>query len=276
MTYNEFKNKYIGKGIDFDGWYGYQCMDLAHQYAVDVVGFDFDPAPAAKDVWKQNPMGYEKIPNTPTGVPQQGDIIVWGDEVGPYGHIAVFDNGDVNKFQSLDQNWPVGSLTHIQDHNYKGVLGWFRPYDKIEGEKMTIDSATFEQLVTKSTKYDELLPRYEATEKLLHDNEETNKQKDVTINDLNNQIIEKDKRIHELEGELDAFIQRNEELATENENLRKKIVELEDEIEAMESTDEDEDSTDVPETPENPSTGTTEPQESPLVKLWNKIWEWLR
>lgn len=126
MTYNQFKTIWLGKGIDFDGSYGYQCMDLAHKYAVEVNGKDFPPAPAAKDVWNLNIPGYDKISNTPTGVPQQGDIVVWGKDVGPYGHIAIFDNGDINSFESFDQNWPVGSLCHIQKHNYKGVLGWLR------------------------------------------------------------------------------------------------------------------------------------------------------
>lgn len=127
MTFDEFKLKYNGKGIDFDGYYGFQCMDLAHQYAVEVVGKDFAPAPAAKDVWNQNIDGYDKIPNTPTGVPTKGDIMVWGTGIGAYGHIAIFDNGNVNSFQSFDQNWPINSLCHIQDHNYTGVLGWFHP-----------------------------------------------------------------------------------------------------------------------------------------------------
>ena len=127
MTYSEFVKKYNGLGIDFDGYYGFQCMDLAHQYAVEVIGKDIPSAPGAKDVWSKTVTGYEKIPNTPTGVPQQGDIVIWGSDAGPYGHIAVFDHGDVNGFVSFDQNWPVNSLSHLQNHSYKGVLGWLRP-----------------------------------------------------------------------------------------------------------------------------------------------------
>ena len=29
MTYQEFKSKYDGKYVDYDGYYGYQCWDLA-------------------------------------------------------------------------------------------------------------------------------------------------------------------------------------------------------------------------------------------------------
>lgn len=126
MTFQEFLNKYNSKGIDFDGFYGFQCMDLAHKYAVEVCGQDIPNAPAAKDVWTKPTPGYTKIANTPDGVPQKGDIIIWGTGAGPYGHIAVFYQGDVWKFTSFDQNWPVNSVCHFQQHNYTGVLGWLR------------------------------------------------------------------------------------------------------------------------------------------------------
>lgn len=147
MTYQQFVDKYNNKGIDFDGYYGYQCMDLAHQYAVEVVGKDFAPAPAAKDVWKQDIEGYDKIPNTPDGVPQKGDIIIWGVGVGPYGHIAVFDHGDANSFTSFDQNWPLNSLCHFQQHNYNGVLGWFHP-------KTPLGPQPIQALMNEQSKYD--------------------------------------------------------------------------------------------------------------------------
>ena len=156
MNYTDFKTKYAGKGIDFDGYYGFQCMDLAHQYATEIVGYDFAPAPAAKDVWNQNINGYDKIPNSPTGVPSQGDIVIWGTAIGPYGHIAVFDNGDANKFQSFDQNWPINSLCHLQDHNYNGVLGWFHP--KVSQEPMaTITQKELDEIRnTRDQHYNEL------------------------------------------------------------------------------------------------------------------------
>ena len=126
MDHSAFISKWRDKGCDFDGFYGYQCMDLAHQYAVEVHKQDIPSAPAAKDVWDKNCVGYTKILNTPEAIPEKGDIIIWGVEAGPYGHIAIFDNGDQNSFTSFDQNWPVGSICHLQKHNYKGVIGWLR------------------------------------------------------------------------------------------------------------------------------------------------------
>ncbi len=32
MNYDEFVNEYIGEGIDYDGVYGVQCVDLTQLY----------------------------------------------------------------------------------------------------------------------------------------------------------------------------------------------------------------------------------------------------
>lgn len=127
MTFDELIQQYNGKGIDWDGYYGYQCFDLAHFYAVKVVGKDIPAKPAAKDLWNVEITGYKKIANTPDGVPQKGDIIIWGTGIGAWGHVAIFVAGNTSSFTSFDQNFPTGSLCHIQQHDYTGVLGWFHP-----------------------------------------------------------------------------------------------------------------------------------------------------
>lgn len=135
MSFQDFINKWDGKGIDFDGAYGDQCMDLMHQYVVEVLGLSDGrilAAPAAKDVYLTFPgifgsQYFEQIANTPTGVPSKGDIVLWGTGIGPYGHVAIFVEGDSKKFKSFDQNFPTGSNCHVQDHGYAGVLGWLHP-----------------------------------------------------------------------------------------------------------------------------------------------------
>ena len=128
MTVRGFFDKWNGRGIDWDNWYGFQCMDLYHQYDKECIGSKNYPAPAAKDVWnKYDNNFYTRIPNTPTNIPQEGDVIIWGTIIGPYGHIAVFYAGDVINFTSFDQNFPINSKCHFQVHSYKGVLGWLRP-----------------------------------------------------------------------------------------------------------------------------------------------------
>lgn len=134
MTFDLFVSNFTGKRVDTDNAYGAQCMDLMHKYCQEVLGLQdlrILSAPAAKDVYINfnNIYGREKflkIDNTPTGIPEKGDIMFWGTGIGPYGHVAIYHSGDVNKFKSFDQNFPVGSSCHLQDHSYKGVLGWLR------------------------------------------------------------------------------------------------------------------------------------------------------
>ena len=64
-------------------------------------------------------------------------MIIWNKLLGQYGHVAVFLEGDNKKFKSFDQNYPVGSACHIQDHDYKAVMGWLRP--KMKGDFMKFD-----------------------------------------------------------------------------------------------------------------------------------------
>ena len=125
----EFIDKWKGKPCDFDGWYGTQCMDLMHFYVYEMLGVKDATvlaAPSAKQVYTNFKWGdlFSKIDNTPTGVPKEGDIIFWGN--GEWGHVAIFIEGDANRFTSFDANWPTGSLPHVQEHNYKDVLGWIK------------------------------------------------------------------------------------------------------------------------------------------------------
>jgi len=124
---DSFVNQFSGHGIDFDGAYGYQCMDLAEQYNKQVVGAPRIGGNAIDTPPRFNRNFYDWIGNTPTNVPTKGSIVVWGSAVGQYGHIAVYLQGNVNSFVSFDQNWPLGSVCHQQSHNYSGVLGWAQP-----------------------------------------------------------------------------------------------------------------------------------------------------
>ena len=128
ITPDTFFGKYDQKGIDFDNYYGFQCMDLYRQFVKECLGFPQSPAVnGAKDVWNTYLTNYfDRIENTLTAVPIKGDIVIWGVGVGPYGHIAVCKDGTQQEFTSFDQNWPVGSLCHFQKHNYNNVLGWLR------------------------------------------------------------------------------------------------------------------------------------------------------
>lgn len=168
MTLQEFISTYNGKGVDFDGVYGNQCVDLMNQYLHDVCSIPnpiqvFPGATALQIYHNANKANFQKITNTPTGVPSPGDIIFWEEYPGlisSAGHVAIFISGDADQFISFDQNFPTQEdasgngigFAHQQNHNYVGVIGWLHPT-----QGTYVDAATFDQLVSKSTNYDEFV-----------------------------------------------------------------------------------------------------------------------
>jgi len=136
MTLNEFVSTYNGKYIDYDGSYGAQCTDLMRQYCVDVLsipGYSIIPALYARQMFERFPLlgdqHFTKILNTKNNVPNKGDIIFWGYKwptTGYAGHVAIFCDGNVNRFISFDQNYPNHTPCRYHNHAYRGVLGWLR------------------------------------------------------------------------------------------------------------------------------------------------------
>ena len=145
MNYNEFINTYNGKGFDYDGVAGVQCVDLAKMYLDKVFGIKAGAWGNAKDYYEgynNLPLknSFDRIANSPTFVPQKGDIVVWGAGLGnKYGHIAVATGeGNTNEFYSYDLNWG-SKVVHKVLHNYRGFLGVLRAKDqyKITGQDIT-------------------------------------------------------------------------------------------------------------------------------------------
>ena len=133
MTLNEFVKKYNNKATDFDKKYGPQCVDSFNQYLVDCLGIlnpiGMFPVASAYQIWdyaKDNPK-FERIENSPTNVPQAGDIMIWNQGVGPHGHVAIFLSGGVMDFKSFDQNWNGVQRNVEVTHSYDHVIGWLRP-----------------------------------------------------------------------------------------------------------------------------------------------------
>ena len=133
MKLEDFIERWQGKFLDYDGAWENQCFDLLRQYCyecLNLTDIQLLTAPScAKELFTKfdslaGNQYFEKIVNTPDAIPKEGDIIVWGME--PYGHVAIFYEGDVNRFRSFDQNHPLNSPCHIQEHNYNSILGWLR------------------------------------------------------------------------------------------------------------------------------------------------------
>ncbi len=131
--FNQWFNLVNGKQIEAEDNTNYaQCFDLAfswcdflkiprdtirHLYAYQIFK---NPNPDTSQYWNL-------IANTPDGIPQVGDLIVFGTYVGVAGHVSVFKEGDVWSFRSEDQNWAGQQYAKLVNHNYNGVIGWLRP-----------------------------------------------------------------------------------------------------------------------------------------------------
>lgn len=130
MLFSDFIKKWTGQKCDFDGAFGSQCFDLYRYYCQEVLNVPQSPATGDKGaltIWDNYLKDYfDRIENTKENVPQNGDIVLWGTKIGKFGHVAIFIDGDVNKFNSFDCNFPTGTLPHTQSHTYNGVLGWLR------------------------------------------------------------------------------------------------------------------------------------------------------
>ena len=104
MTYSEFKNKYNGKWVDYDGAYGCQCWDLGEKYFTECLGL---PASVLAGCGLVSNMLYQPkraeldkyFKEVKTTEMCQGDVCIW-----EYGHIAIFDHWDGNANWYFSQN----------------------------------------------------------------------------------------------------------------------------------------------------------------------------
>lgn len=151
MTFDEYFKKYLGVGIDFDHAYSYQCFDLANDFNAKVLGTRPFIGMCAYEIYtnfKNQPDNskYQLIPNTPDYVPIKGDIIVWGNSLGQFGHVAIATGeGTTSWFTSYEQNWTGNNdpVTKVK-HDYNHVLGClrFKDQSKITGKLSTASKTT--------------------------------------------------------------------------------------------------------------------------------------
>lgn len=112
MAYQDFKNRWLGRRIDYDYVYAYQCVDLILIYIKEEFGL-------ATGVWG-NAIDYWTRPSAPLlskfslvsgSNAQQGDIVVLNGLAGnPYGHIGICESVTSTTINILEQNG-AGSAT---------------------------------------------------------------------------------------------------------------------------------------------------------------------
>ncbi len=131
-----FIAKYTGVGVDFDKVSGNQCEQLINQFLFDILAISNPiqtlPGATAIEIFNnfQSNNQFQKILNTPEGVPLPGDFVYWEEnatqQTGSAGDVALFVSGNTNFMECFGQNYPTASLPHIQTRTYAGCVGWIR------------------------------------------------------------------------------------------------------------------------------------------------------
>jgi len=201
----------------------YQCMDFAYLW-VFILGFPkatiqhlyaYEAFTKASDLTRKY---FEVIPNTPEFVPKQGDIGIFGTEVGTAGHICVIDDGCTqSKIISWDQNWNGIQKATKTTHSYggkNGFLGVLRPrwelVDSCLIAKNDDGSKLFEKLVHNSGVADETVKYLGLADKA--DN--------TSFNTIKNSLEARDGKLTTCKTELST---RGEELAKALQEIKNRV-----------------------------------------------------
>ena len=138
MTFDKWVKENLGKGIDYDGTYGVQCVDLAKHYIKNVLGVTPQSIGNAIEYYNKRKTSeyltknFKWIDNTAEFIPKKGDLCVFTSKSGN-GHISVATGeGTTSYFYSYDQNFPKAKhepMAKIK-HSYTSFLGVLRPKKK--------------------------------------------------------------------------------------------------------------------------------------------------
>jgi len=133
MRLYEFTNHVISiDGIDNDGYYGKQCMDLYNYYCRMVLGTQKGETGCAraKDIvtTEDNTRFFTVYKNTPDFIPEKGDVFVITG--GKWGHVGIVtERGTLHEFKTLEQNRRGDRKLTREVRGYKvdGELYFLRP-----------------------------------------------------------------------------------------------------------------------------------------------------
>ena len=136
---DNYIKKAIGKGIDFDGQYGYQCADLSVDYMYYITDKKVRMWGNAKDLINNDFKGLATVyKNTPSFLAKKGDVFVMGaNRGGGYGHTGIVVSATLNTITVIEQNWLGGGSTFSEvttkrTHAYDKEMWFIRPKFKSE------------------------------------------------------------------------------------------------------------------------------------------------
>jgi len=132
VTISQWFPTVAGRRVNSAGGILGECVALVQKYANEVLGVSgapVFPVGSAKDMVGSRPDAFTWVPNTPSGVPPYGSIVVFNGRVGGgYGHTGVaIEGSDVNQVRVIQQNDPYGSGASIKTYPYTNVSGWLVP-----------------------------------------------------------------------------------------------------------------------------------------------------
>jgi hypothetical protein len=112
---------WVGQGLDYDGYYGNQCVDLVN-FLARYLGTGPFSGPTALNLVA--PAGWHWVANTPAGVPPEGAVVK--ANYAPAGHVFIALAGaTTNNIPCIEQNWNGIMRVTQGNHDYSHVLGWW-------------------------------------------------------------------------------------------------------------------------------------------------------
>lgn len=164
MDYKTFKSKWYNKGVDVDGYYGYQCWDSFAQWCkengvpvINTTPVSQGGSGYAKDLWEKKSFNgilkyYDEVPINQL---KEGDVAIFKEVQGwtPLSHVAMFDrdiDGQYGYFLGQNQGgiggvhnlcrlpysamYPTAFRIKKANNNQGGIKAVSLPVKNINGE----------------------------------------------------------------------------------------------------------------------------------------------
>lgn len=130
MSPQEFLNDTLGKKIDVDGSFGFQCWDYFAWFCKQVgyPVFNCTVTGYVKDIWNTRKTSGILNYFNETVTPKFGDWVIWDDcAVAPYSHIGMVKEYRGKSVICVSQNQGGKSEVTQLEMSTSGVLGYLRP-----------------------------------------------------------------------------------------------------------------------------------------------------
>lgn len=125
MSLTQFIRTYLGKKVDFDRQFGFQCVDLYRQYCKDVLDIPQTPSvDGAKDIINRSGCLLVTRESVLADY-SRGDVLIWGaTKDNKYGHVAILvDVYNTKYFIVLEQNGFTQDGVKLAFRSREGLLG---------------------------------------------------------------------------------------------------------------------------------------------------------